>query len=483
MKLSEVLKNIPITALRTVADTEITSVCYDSRQVTPGALFVAVEGYTNDGHEFIPSAVASGAAAVLCSKRPSGPCPYILTENTRLALATASANFYGRPADKLTLIGVTGTNGKTTVTTLIKQMLEHSTGKKCGLIGTVGNMIGELRLHSERTTPESADLQALLAQMVAEGCSYAVMEVSSHSLVLDRVAGLRFEVGVFTNITQDHLDFHGTMEAYLEAKCRLVNLSSKTVLNADDPRQSKVLERCGCGALTYGAKNIKADLRADNIRLGSDRVYFEAYYGAERVPMTLGIPGEFSIYNALAAVGCCLALGIDITDVSVALGVCKGVKGRAEVIPTGKKFTVIADYAHTPDALENILKTVKGYAKGRTIAVFGCGGDRDKTKRPIMGRVAGDIADAVFVTSDNPRTEDPGAIIADIVSGMSGASAQVTVIPDRIEAIEAAMRSAGEGDVVVLAGKGHEDYQIIGTEKRHMDEREIVAQILENWVK
>lgn len=482
MKLSQILKTISVRELHAPAELEITGVEYDSRAVKPGSLFVAVRGLVSDGHDYIPAAVKAGAAAVLCMEKPADDVPYAVVEDTRAALAEAAANFFGRPADGLKIVGVTGTNGKTTVSMLIKNMIEYCTGDKVGLIGTNGALVGDRSLHTDNTTPESRDLHEFFSLMAAEGCRWCVMEVSSHSLVMGRVAGLHFACGVFTNLTQDHLDFHKTMEQYRDAKTLLFGMCDTAAVNADDPAGAAMLAAFrGSRALTFSPSGSPADISAEDVRLGSDRVMFTARSAEGRVPMSLGIPGAFSVANALAAACCGMALGLDLTDISMALTTCRGVKGRAEVVPTGKDFSVLIDYACTPDATENILETVRGYAEGRVIIVFGCGGDRDRGKRPLMGAAAGRLADVVFVTSDNPRTEDPEAIIDEIMAGLEGARAEVHRQSDRRLAISEAMHAARAGDVVILAGKGHEDYQIIGREKRHMDEREIVADVLARW--
>ena len=482
MKLGEILSGIPVRESGVPAELEISGVEYDSRAVKPGALFVAVKGLVSDGHDYIPAALKAGAAAVICQVKPDFDCPCVVVEDSRAALAEASANFFGRPAEKLRIIGVTGTNGKTTVSMLIKSMIEYCSGEKVGLIGTNGSMVGDRILHTEHTTPESRDLQEFFALMVAEGCRWCVMEVSSHSLVMGRVANLRFASAVFTNLPQDHLDFHKTMENYRDAKTILFGMCDTAAVNADDRAGEAMLAAFrGERALTFSPSGAPSDLRAEDVRLCSDRVMFTADCTEGRVPMTLAIPGAFSVANALAASCCCLALGFDLTSISMALTTCRGVKGRAEVVPTGRDFSVLIDYAVTPDALENILSTVRGYAEGRIIAVFGCGGDRDRGKRPLMGGVTGRLADVVYVTSDNPRNEDPEAIIDEIMTGLEGASAEVHRQSDRRLAIREAMHAARTGDVVVLAGKGHEDYQIIGHEKHHMDEREIVADVLADW--
>ncbi len=479
MKLSAILEDIPITAMTADPETEIRGICYDSRYVQPGELFVAVKGLQSDGHRYMADAVKKGAAAVLCQQAPEGECPYVLTPDSRLALCLASAAWFGRPAEKLTLVGVTGTNGKTTSTILIKHLLEDCLGAKVGLVGTISNWIGDVELPTERTTPESYELQKLFRQMVDAGCTHAVMEVSSHALALDRVAGVPFAAGLFTNLTQDHLDFHGTMEAYAQAKATLFAQCRAGAVNADDPWAPVMLAAAKCPMMTFSAKGDAADLRAEDVRLTASSVAFTAAAGEERVPVRVGIPGAFSVANALTAMAAGRMLGIGLADCAASLGRARGVKGRVEVVPTGDDYTIVIDYAHTPDALEKVLRAMKQVSHGgRVVAVFGCGGDRDRTKRPKMGAIAAAEADYCVVTSDNPRTEDPDAIIADILTGMPD-SAPKTVICSRPDAIRWAMDHHLPGDVIVLAGKGHETYQEVDHVKHHMDEREIVAEHLQ----
>ena len=479
MKLGELLKNLDIIEASADMDTEVSGVSYDSRNTLPGDLFVAVRGFDTDGHKYIPAAAEKGAAAVLCEERPAADIPYVIVKNSRYGLAIASRDFFGDPESKMTMIAVTGTNGKTTSTYLMKHLLETRPGVKVGLVGTNGNMIGAEFIHTERTTPESYELQKLFREMLDAGCTHVVMEVSSHSLVLDRVAGIEFDVGIFTNLTQDHLDFHKTMEQYAKAKSMLFQHCRAACINLDDEWSQYMLKACACPAATFSAVSNDADLTANDIRLSASGVKFCALYGGELERVNLGIPGMFSVHNALGVIAAGVKLGISLADCCRAMTDAKGVKGRVEVVPTDGDYTVVIDYAHTPDALENVLKTMKQVSSGRLVALFGCGGDRDKTKRPKMGAIAADNADFCVVTSDNPRTEEPEAIIDDILAGMKGKKTPMKVIPDRREAICWALDNHCPGDVIVLAGKGHEDYQVIGHEKHHMDEREIVAQHLE----
>ncbi len=477
MKLKELLREIEVTDLRAPEDMEISDVCYDSRKAGPGAAFIAVRGYETDGHKYIPAAVEKGASLVICEEAPSAETPYVLVKDSRRAMAVAAANFFGRPAEELTVIGVTGTNGKTTTTNLIRSLLVAVTGEKAGLLGTNENIVGDKVYPAVNTTPESRDIMAYFREMADAGCKYAVMEVSSHSLYLDRVCCVPFAVGCFTNLSQDHLDFHKTMEAYLEAKRKIFDLSAAAAVNRDDPASEKILPALKTPCVSFGLEE-GADLRAEDVRLLPDRVEFTACYGGEKAPACLHIPGRFSVYNALAALSCCLALGLPLQPLAAALAGCRPVKGRMEVVPTGRDFTLLIDYAVTPDALDNMIRTVRDTAKGRVGVLFGCGGDRDRTKRPKMARVVGSLADYVIVTSDNPRTEDPEAIIAEILPGFEGLDTPYVVIPDRREAIRWGIGHAQSGDTLVLAGKGHETYQIVGKTKYHMDEREIAAEAL-----
>ena len=477
MKLKDLVRNIKVLAMTADPETEITGVCYDSRKVQPGELFVAVRGFASDGHRFIPMAREKGAAAILCEELPADNASCVLTDDCRLGLALCSRDFFGNPASEMTLIGITGTSGKTTTSYLMKHLLETKLGAKVGLIGTNGNMIGQELLHTERTTPESNDLQRLFRRMADAGCSHVVMEVSSHSLSLERVGGLCFDVAVYTNLSQDHLDFHGTMEAYAEAKRLLFSRCKVACVNLDDDWADFMLAGATCPVLSYAAEK-DAALRASDIRLAASGVHFTASYGGEQAETHLGIPGSFSVPNALAVMAAGLALGIPLADCADAMRDAKGVKGRLELVPTGKDYTVLIDYCHKPDALEKVLSSLRPVTAGRLVVLFGCGGDRDRLKRPIMGRIAAELADLVIVTSDNPRTEEPMAIIGEIVSGIENSAAPVKILCDREEAIAWALDNALPGDVILLAGKGHEDYQEIGHTKRHMDEREIVAATL-----
>ncbi len=472
MKLQDLLKGVAVLESTAAPDTEINEVRYDSRAVRPGDLFVAIRGYATDGHQYIGKALEQGAAAIVCEEAPAGT-PAVVVENARRALAEIAANRFGHPADSMTMLGVTGTNGKTTTTYLVKHMLED-TGRKVGLIGTNQNLIGDEVVETERTTPESYELHALFARMRDAGCTHVIMEVSSHSLVLDRVHGIHFAVGAFTNLTQDHLDFHKTMEEYRRAKALLFTISDKGVINLDDPAAGAMLADAKCPCLTFSCEKDAADLTAKNLKLHADGVEFVAATKGDLARVKLPIPGHFSAENALTALGIVLQLGMPLADAAKSLATATGVKGRVEVVPTDTDYTVLIDYAHSPDGVENVLRAVRGFAKGRVVALFGCGGDRDRTKRPKMGKIAADLADFCIVTSDNPRTEDPKAIIDDILEGMKGTKTPMQVIVDRPEAIHWALAHAKKDDIIVLMGKGHETYQEVNHVKHHMDEREIV---------
>lgn len=472
MKLQDLLKGVAVLESTAAPDTEINEVRYDSRAVRPGDLFVAIRGYATDGHQYIGKALEQGAAAIVCEEAPAG-APAVVVENARRALAEIAANRFGHPADSMTMLGVTGTNGKTTTTYLVKHMLEDA-GHKVGLIGTNQNLIGDEVVETERTTPESYELHALFARMRDAGCTHVIMEVSSHSLVLDRVHGIHFAVGAFTNLTQDHLDFHKTMEEYRKAKALLFTISDKGVINLDDPAAGAMLADAKCPCLTFSCEKDAADLTAKNLKLHADGVEFVAATKGDLARVKLPIPGHFSAENALTALGIVLQLGMPLADAAKSLATATGVKGRVEVVPTDTDYTVLIDYAHSPDGVENVLRAVRGFAKGRVVALFGCGGDRDRTKRPKMGKIAVDLADFCVVTSDNPRTEDPKAIIDDILEGMKGTKTPMQVIVDRPEAIHWALAHAKKDDIIVLMGKGHETYQEVNHVKHHMDEREIV---------
>lgn len=471
MLLKELLPNVGA-----FADMEIKGVTSDSRKVKEGFAFVCVCGALADGHNYAESAVKSGASVVI-AERDTGFENQIIVSDTHKAYATMCANWFHNPTDSLSVIGVTGTNGKTSVTYMLKSILERN-GEKVGLIGTIQNMIGDEVFEAKNTTPGIYELQELFCKMKDAGCTYVIMEVSSHALDQRRVEGIHFKLAMFTNLSQDHLDYHITMENYLLAKKKLFDICDIAVINGDDGCYKQLTEGLKCKVVTYSAKSDEADYTARNIGYRPDGVVYElvGYGTISRIRLSTG--GRFTVYNSMCAGVAAIELGYSIASVSDALAALNGVKGRAEVVPTGKDFTVIIDYAHTPDGLENILKTFRECEKNRLVAVFGCGGDRDRTKRPIMGEIATRFADYVIVTSDNPRTEEPSAIIEDILEGMKETKTPYTVIENRVEAIKYAVKNAQTGDIVVLAGKGHETYQILKTGTIHLDEREVVNEAL-----
>jgi len=475
MKLKELLKGICVLECTADPEQEIMDVHYDSRRVTENSLFVAISGFASDGNRFIPMALGKGAVAVVTAKKPEGEIPYILVDSDRMALALLGCNFYGHPAESMTMIGVTGTNGKTSTTLLLKQVLEKTLGAKVGLIGTMANMVGDEVIPTERTTPESFELQGLFARMRDAGCSHVVMEVSSHAVTLDRIGGVHFDIAAFTNLTEDHLDFHKTMDCYCDAKAELFRRCDRAVINTDDSYASRFLSAAACPVLTT-AVNGGADLRAENVELLSDGIR----YMVDGISVHVPIPGRFTVYNTLTVLAIARQLGIQLSDTAAALESVEGVKGRIEVVPTpGKAYTVLIDYAHTPDGLENVLSSVRDFCRGRIISVFGCGGDRDPIKRPIMGHIGVKLADFAVITSDNPRTESPMAIIEDILKGVEEGDGDYIVVEDRKTAIRYAMDIAEKDDIIVLAGKGHETYQDVGGVKLHLDEREEVAAYLQ----
>lgn len=473
MFLSRLLEKVKTNS--TYDDVEITFITDDSRKVDKGCAFVCIKGNRFDGHSAAEKAYKSGAAVVIC-EYSLGFGNEVVVENTRKALTLMCAAFFGEPSEKLKLIGVTGTNGKTTTTFLIKEVLDIL-GKKSGLIGTVVNMIGDKSEEASLTTPESFDLNKLFSDMVNAGCEYCVMEVSSQALSQGRVEGCVFEEAVFSNLTQDHLDYHGNFENYTAAKAQLFAMAKKGILNTDDASWEKMIAGSDCEVVKYSQKT-DADYKVNNVKYTQKGVEYDFVKKGARYHVHVGIPGEFSVYNSIAAIAALCEAGFPEEDVIAAIGKAAGVKGRIEVVPTDTDYVVIIDYAHSPDGLENILKAVRPITQGRVLTVFGCGGDRDKTKRPLMAEVAARLSDKIFITSDNPRSEDPDMIINDILGGIANADTPRHVEASRTEAIRAALSEAEKGDTVLLAGKGHETYQILNTGKIHYDEREIVRGIL-----
>ncbi len=473
MKLKQILDGLVYQIQQGTVELEVSDIQYDSRKVEKNSLFVCITGFQTDGHNYIPMAVEKGAAALLC-EHPVEDVPanvtVIVTENNRAALALSSANFYGHPSREMNVIGVTGTNGKTSTTYLMKSILDRM-GKKVGIIGTIENRIGDKVLKTERTTPESKELQALFRQMQEEGVTDVVMEVSSHSLDLHRVDGIAFDAAIFTNLTQDHLDYHKTMENYCAAKGMLFERAAKSVINIDDAAGAYMKDRSRGEVLTFGVEK-QADLMAEHINISAEGTAFDLLWQEKRYPVKLHTPGRFSVYNALGTAGACLLLGIPVEEIVAGLAENQGVSGRFQTVRSKKGCQAVIDYAHTPDGLENVLNTAKEFAKGRIIAVFGCGGDRDKTRRPIMGEIGGRLADYCIITSDNPRTENPLAILEDVEAGVKKTDCSYEKIADRREAICKAAAMAEDGDVILIAGKGHETYQIFAEETIHFDDME-----------
>jgi len=471
MKLRDLIENNAVTS---IGDTEISSVTDDTRKVTEGSLFVCVKGGSFDGHTAAAEMLEKGAAAVVCERDLGLGERQIITDNSRKLYGQICSAWFGHPERKLKMIGVTGTNGKTTITNVIKHILMKN-GHKTGLVGTIQNEIGDEVIHTDNTTPMAYDFMQLLAKMAEAGCEYVVMEVSSFGLCQYRIGASYFDVALFTNLTQDHLDYHKDMEDYFQAKKMLFDICDCAVINADDDYGRRLYGEIGCKKLSFSVKQ-NADFYADGIKIKSTGSSFWFCCGDKSHLIKTRMPGLFNVSNITAAIAACLEEGISIDNIIPAIEEYNGVKGRCEVIPTGRDFTVICDYAHTPDAIENILRSVKEYTENDLICLFGCGGNRDAAKRPKMAKAAAKYADKLIVTSDNPRNEDPETIINDILAGLEGQQVNYDVVIDRREAIYHALKIAEKGDIIVLAGKGHEDYQILaGMEHIHFDEREVVA--------
>ena len=459
-----------------IGNTEIRDITCDSRKVTEGTAFVCINGFTADGHDFALKANESGAAVII-SEKCLGLPNEVVVEDTHKAFAEMSAAYFGHPSKSFRLLGVTGTNGKTSITYMLKAIIE-SKGYKTGIIGTIQNMIGDEVFESTNTTPDAYGLNKLFAQMRDAGCEYVIMEASSHALDQKRIYGIDFEVAAFTNLTQDHLDYHKTMENYLAAKLKLFGMCKTAVINSDDEYGKIIADSVTCEAVTYGVVDRAATYSANGINMRPDGIEYELVSDCSIKRMKLKTGGKFSVYNSLCAAACAKVLGFNDDEIASALESLEGIKGRAEVVHTGKDYTIIIDYAHTPDGLENILSTFSELKRGRLVCLFGCGGDRDKTKRPIMGSIAARLADFVIVTSDNPRSEDPAKILDDIIEGVKVSRTPYVVIENRIEAIKYAVQNAQKDDIIVLAGKGHETYQILADGKIHLDEREVIAEAL-----
>jgi len=482
VKLAELMKRLPGAELIGDPGLEIAAVTHDSRRSGAGTLFVGIRGLVTDGNDFIDAARKKGAVAVCSEEVPRGEGTWVRVGDARKALALLSAAVLGDPARSLDLVGVTGTNGKTTTTYLIDSAL-RAAGETVGLVGTVEYRVGNRIAEAVRTTPEASELQALFREMVDASCRRAVLEVSSHSLALQRVHGLEFRVAVFTNLTRDHLDFHGDMDAYFAAKRKLFDSllrpDGHAIVNLDDDRAEE-LARVSRGTLwSYSLDNPKADLYAEELRLGLDRTRFRARTPKGVLEIESSLVGRFNVQNVLAALGAGLALGLAPDAVQRGIATLPGVPGRMEKVALGQDFTVLVDYAHTDDALRNLLETVRGLGPRRVITLFGCGGDRDRSKRPLMGAVASRLSDIVILTSDNPRSEPPEAILEEIRRGIPASRAEDTlVIPDRRDAIVRALEMGREGVVVVIAGKGHETYQVLRDRSVPFDDRQVARDAL-----
>lgn len=484
MKLKDLLKGIKHSVLKGDINIDISSVEYDSRKVVSGSLFVAIKGYETDGHLYIQKAIEAGARAVILEEETTvkfnNDLVIIKVDNSRKSLGFISSNFFGNPGGKLKIIGVTGTNGKTSITYFLKSILKEA-GYKVGIIGTIENQIEDIVYESAVTTPESRDIQELLAKMVEVGCEYCVMEASSHALYLDRVAAIPFKTAIFTNLTQDHLDFHKDFTEYLNAKKILFTYISDdgfSILNADDKTYEEISNMAGGKVVSYSISR-DSQYKASNINLDINGTSFNLINNEKSKKISLKMIGEFSIYNSLAAIAAAHELGIEFSIIQEGLRKVS-VNGRFQLIESNKDFAVVVDYAHTPDGLYNVLSTAKKITNGKVICVFGCGGDRDKKKRPIMGKVAGEISDYLIITSDNPRTEDPVKIIDMVEIGVKETPAKYIKITNRKEAIAYAIEMAKAGDIVIIAGKGHEDYQIIGKTKYPFSDYEIAEKILDS---
>ncbi len=480
MKLCAMFDKLPyLLETRGNMVTEIGELCSDSRKKVQNALFFCIPGAKFDAHDYAPQAVANGCVALVVDHFVDVDVPQVKVSCVRAAMSRMAAAFYGHPADEIRLVGVTGTKGKTTTTYMIKSILETA-GLKVGLIGTTGNMIGDKRIASNYTTPDPIDLQRDLRAMVDEGVKAVVMEVSAHAIDMFRLDGLSFEVGAYTNLSQDHLDYFGTMGNYFECKKKFFTsgMVRNAVLNVDEDTSVGILRDIEVPHLTFGIA-AAADLFARDIEISENGVAFELkLQGMHALPISLRMTGMFNVYNAIAAASCAMVLGISHEDIKAGLEKIANVPGRIEMLPTHTAYRVILDYAHAPDALDNILRTCREFTKGRLIALFGCGGDRDKGKRPIMGRIGGELADLCILTSDNPRNEDPMDILRAVEAGIKETDCEYVMIENRREAIRYALEIGREGDVIALCGKGHETYQEIRGVKHDFDEKVVVAELL-----
>ena len=479
MLLQYLIENLTDKVITGDTNIDINKIEYNSQKIEQNDIFVAIKGYKEDGNDYIKEAVEKGAVCIVtednldASKLPN--ITIVRVQNSRIALSLIASKYYDFPARKLKLIGITDTKGKTTTAYMIRDILNAS-GKKTGMIGTIYNTYGNVCIEASRTSPESLDLQKLLKDMVDAQMEYVVMEVSSHSLVLDRVYGLHFAIGIFTNLSQEHLDFHGTMDNYLLAKSKLFEMCDFALVNGDDIHTPRLKKMIKCKTATFGLDNA-VNITASDVRINNNNVEFKMYVNKMLETIVINIPGRFTVYNALAAIGTCSLLGAQMDAILLALSNIK-VPGRSEIIDVQKTFTVMVDYAHNPSSLEAILSSIKKYVKGRIICVFGCGGNRDKEKRPMMGEISGRLADFTVITTDNPRNEDPSIIMKEIEDGVKKTKGLYKIIENRKDAIAFAMRIAWKNDLVLIAGKGHETYQELKNGKRiDFDERKVVKDI------
>jgi len=481
MKLRELIVDMPyLLDTRGNMDVELASVTSNSREKVEKGLFFCIPGARFDAHNYAPQAIGNGCVALVVERYLDIDVPQVRVSNARAAMSRMAAAFYGHPARGMKLVGITGTKGKTTSTYMLKAILEKA-GHKCGLIGTTGNMIGDRLLKGSLTTPDPIDLQRTLRLMADEGVEYVTMEISAHAIDMHRLDGLTFEVGCYTNLSQDHLDYFHSMENYFETKKKFftTGMVRNATVNVDEETSGGLLSALEIPCLTYGIC-APADLFARDIEITEDGVSFEVQLrGMHPLQVNLMMTGMFNAYNAMAAASCAMVLGVSAEDIKAGLEGMPSVPGRIEMLPTGTPYRVILDYSHVPDALMNILTTVRQFAKARVIALFGCGGDRDQGKRPMMGEIGGKLADLSILTSDNPRTEDPMKILEAIEAGIKPTGGEYVVIENRREAIRYAMEIAEAGDIIVLAGKGHETYQEINGVKYPFDEKVVVQELLE----
>jgi UDP-N-acetylmuramoyl-L-alanyl-D-glutamate--2,6-diaminopimelate ligase len=481
-ELDELIQDLPVTKIVGDKRINIAGIAYHSQKVKPNFLFVAIDGSKTSGSKFIDEALMKGAVVVASNQAKSINSPratYVQVENPRIFFAQVSHKFYNYPAQRLNLIGITGTNGKTTSAYLAKSILDTA-GKTSGLLGTIRHFDGENWLKAENTTPESLDIIQILAKLVQKGMKYCILEVSSHGLELNRVFGLRFQIGVFTNLTQDHLDFHKTLEAYKKVKLKLfaeLDRNAFAVVNKDDAVADEINKITKAPIIYYGLKN-QAEITAKILNLAPNITNTMLNIEGKELRVDLRLIGSHNVYNLMAAAGVGLACQIPLNTIKAGIEKAKNIPGRLELVENNKGIVVFVDYAHSPDALKNLITTAREFSKKRVLILFGCGGNRDQSKRPIMGRIATELADQVVITSDNPRNEDPNKIIEDIKVGINKSNFEI--IPDRYAAIKRILLMAKTGDTVLIAGKGHEDYQIIGDEKKHFDDRTIVKRFLES---